>query len=328
MLRYYKQTGITERKVVLNTPLPVTMSAEQIVDGFSNNKPLISIVLPTLNGSRYIATSIDSCLQQSYPNFELIVVVDGRTRDNTMQIVREYSDPRIRIFENRSGDGGLPGSLNIGFSHARGDFYTWTSDDNYYQQDALEVMFAYLVQNSEVGLVYTGYWYIDDDGRILRESDLLPPQTVTRSNPVGCCFLYRRDVAEKAGQYDVNFRMVEDAEFWMRIFKLSKIAMIEGRYYYYRLHNDSLTVKNYGAHFAKRRLVAASKTHFGINWFAYQRLIAEVFIDEAFFAFNKMDYRHVLACLLSGVVRNPLWLGNRGLYSIGIQSLFKSIWSN
>jgi GT2 family glycosyltransferase len=238
-----------------------------------------------------------------------------------MQIVRAYSDPRIRIFENPTGTGRLPGSLNIGFSHAKGDFYTWTSDDNFYKDDALEIMVSYLQKNPDMGLVYTGFWFIDDEGRIIGESNLLPPDSLTVTNPVGSCFLYRREVAERVGQYDVNFRMVEDADFWMRVYKQSKLALIRDRYYYHRLHGESLTVKNYGEYLARRRLADASKKHFGISWFKYQELVASTLIDEAFSAYQKRDYGHVLPCIINGVLRDPRWLKNRGLYSIGIQSL-------
>jgi glycosyltransferase involved in cell wall biosynthesis len=290
--------------------------------------PLVSIVLPTYNGERYIATSIESCLLQTYQNIELIVVVDGRSTDNSKQIVCEYSDPRIRILDNPSGVGRLPGSLNIGFSAARGDMYSWTSDDNYYKQNAIETMVSYLMQNPDVGLVYTGFWFIDEQGNTIRESNFLPPETLTVMNPVGSCFLYRREVAERVGQYDVNSLMVEDVDFWMRIYKLYKVDMVKERYYYHRLHNESLTGKNYGEYLAQRRLAATSKKHFGLSWFRYQQLLADAFINEAFAAYQKKDYRHVLPCILNGTVRYPPWLAERGIYSIGIRSLVRMFHSS
>jgi hypothetical protein len=119
--------------------------------------------------------------------------------------------------------------------------------------------------------------------------------------------------------------MVEDAEFWMRVYKSFKMAMIEDRYYYHRYHRDSLTIKNYGAYLALRRLADASKKHFGSSFFKYQQRIAKSFIDEAFFAYQKKDFPHVLPCILNGIIRNPLWLGERGVLSIGIRSLAKMV---
>src|ERR1017187_1387375 len=103
-------------------------------------QPVISIVLPTYNGSKYIRTSIDSCLHQTFPNFELIIVNDCST-DDTASIVEEYvaKDDRIKIIHNIQNKK-LPLSLNKGFEIAKGKYFTWTSDDNYYAPHALQTL--------------------------------------------------------------------------------------------------------------------------------------------------------------------------------------------
>ena len=285
-----------------------------------DSHPLVSIVLPTFNCDRYLSISIESCLKQTYQNFELIVV-DGGSTDNTLQIVKGVGDPRIRIYHQPANTGRLPGALNIGFSHAQGDFYTWAQGDDYYKTEAIEVMVSYLLRNPEVGLVYTGMWMIDGDGCVMSESKILSPDTLVSANPVQHCFLYRREVAERVGEYNVDFLMVEDVEYWMRIYKNFKVAVIKDRYYYHRFHSESLTIKNYGGHLAQRRLADASKFHFGTGWLQYRKRIAQVYIDEAFAAFENNDYKHVLACISKGTMHNPMWLGKRGVLSIGTQSL-------
>ena len=101
---------------------------------------LISIILPTYNGEKYIRESIDSILNQTYKNWELIIVNDCST-DQTPTIVDEYAtkDSRIKIINNAMNLK-LPKSLNIGFKEAKGEYYTWTSDDNIFKPTALEVM--------------------------------------------------------------------------------------------------------------------------------------------------------------------------------------------
>jgi glycosyltransferase involved in cell wall biosynthesis len=294
---------------------------------FPARNPLVSIVLPTYNCERYLAASIESCLQQSYQNIELIVV-DGGSKDNTLKIVSSFSDPRIKVYHQPANTGRLPGALNIGFSHAAGELFTWTQGDDYFKTDAIEAMVSYLIKNPEVGLVYTGIWFIDEEDRIIGETKLLPPEYLMTTNPVQHCFLYRREVAEQTGEYDFKYLMVEDAEYWMRIYKLFKVATMDGRYYYHRYHSESLTIKNYGGHLALRRLADASKMHFGLSWFRYQQRIANIFIDEAFLAYRKEDYKHVLPCILNGLLRNPQWFGNKGVYSIGLRSILKTIWNN
>ena len=86
--------------------------------------PKISIVLPTFNGERYLKSSIHSILSQTFPDWELIIVDDCST-DGTADIIKRYaqSDSRIRVIRNEKNQK-LPGSLNIGFSVAKGEYLT------------------------------------------------------------------------------------------------------------------------------------------------------------------------------------------------------------
>ena len=98
---------------------------------------LISIVLPVYNGERFLRESIDSVLAQTYTNWELLIVDDCST-DNTAAIVHEYvqKDSRVQYYKNEKNLR-LPRNLNRGFSLARGDYLTWTSDDNVFWPTAL-----------------------------------------------------------------------------------------------------------------------------------------------------------------------------------------------
>ena len=100
---------------------------------------LVSIVLPTFNGEEFLAQSIESVLKQSYKNLELIIVNDCST-DSTPRIIEEFAkkDSRIKIIHNAINQK-LPRSLNIGFNAASGEYWTWTSDDNYYLENAIEI---------------------------------------------------------------------------------------------------------------------------------------------------------------------------------------------
>ena len=99
---------------------------------------LVSIILPTYNGAKYLCQSISSCLLQSHENIELIIVVDGST-DETIEILKQIDDSRLRIIIHEKNRG-LPASLNTGLKAAKGDFLSWTSDDNIYMGYAIEVL--------------------------------------------------------------------------------------------------------------------------------------------------------------------------------------------
>lgn len=200
---------------------------------------LISIVLPTYNGSKFIRASIDSCLKQTYIHFELIIVNDCST-DDTEQIVKSYDDPRIVYVKNETNQR-LPKSLNIGFSRAKGEFFTWTSDDNYFAEDALEKMMKEMEATS-ADLVYAPYYTIDEDNSITGSREVGPMGNILLDNIVKACFLYKRKVHETLGGYQPNLFLVEDYDFWIRtVFQGFILSFLKEKLYYYRFHEDSLT---------------------------------------------------------------------------------------
>ena len=209
----------------------------------AQSKPLVSIVMPTYNGSEYIDQAIRSCLDQTYPNLELIVVDDAST-DETPEILTRFASsvPNMRVIrheENRR----LPGALNTGFAHSKGEFLTWTSDDNLFAPEAIARMVEYLEgRPPEVGAVCGDMWNIGPNGEILRRKEV-DPTILPERNGVNACFLYRRSVYETTGEYAIDMFLVEDTEFWIRVIKNFVIEKLPEPQplYYYRVHPKSLT---------------------------------------------------------------------------------------
>lgn len=203
----------------------------------------VSIILPVYNGEQHVSKAIESVLRQTYSNLELIIVNDCST-DKTAEIVSRYAeqDSRVRIINNPVNLK-LPNTLNVGFEQATGDYYTWTSDDNFYKENAIERMIYALNSRSDIDMVYANYTNIDAGGEEIsvvssngRELDRL-----LVSNVIGACFLYTREVAEKVGRYDANLFLAEDYDYWIRIFRAGKIVHLAENLYYYRCHAESLS---------------------------------------------------------------------------------------
>ena len=203
--------------------------------------PKVSIVLPVYNGEKYIEKSINSILNQSFTDFELIIVNDCST-DNTINIINSYKDERIKIVTNEINKK-LPESLNVGFGEARGEYLTWTSDDNEYLPNALKVFVEYLNSNEEVGMVYSNLELIDEKGDKIQIIELDNPENVIFTNCIGACFLYRKSVADNVGKYNKDLYLVEDYDYWLRIYMNSKIEHVAEVLYKYRTHEKSLTAK-------------------------------------------------------------------------------------
>lgn len=204
------------------------------------NEKIVSIILPVYNGEKYVGQAIDSVLRQTYKNIELIIVNDCST-DKTEIILEKYKkkDDRIKIIKNITNKK-LPASLNIGFKNASGDFLSWTSDDNIYKENAIEEM-IYAIEKKNVSFVYADYYNIDGEGSITGTTKLTGPDMLLFGNNIGACFLYKREVYDRIGEYDINKYLIEDYDYWIRINREFKMLHINQILYYYRYHDGNLT---------------------------------------------------------------------------------------
>ncbi len=218
---------------------------------------MVSIILPTYNGAKYIRESIQSCLNQTHKDIELIIINDCST-DNTKDIISSFNDKRIVYIENEKNLG-IAESLNKGFRNSKGNHLTWTSDDNYYDKTAIQEML-----NQNCDFVYANYTIINGKKVFLGDS-------LDYKNNIGGCFLYTREVYEKTGDFKKEHLLAEDYEYWLRVRENFKMKKINKFLYFYRLHEDSLTGKNKQYKIAKTAY-NASKPYVSILGRIYQFL--------------------------------------------------------
>ncbi len=207
------------------------------------NNPLITIVLPCYNGADFLASAIESCIAQTFKGWELIIVNDCSV-DNSMEIAQCYAekDSRIRVLNNEKNLK-LPASLNKGFRSANGKYYTWTSHDNVMLPTMLDDFVTYLDANPNVGMVISDYQIIDENNSIVKTALIMQDVNLQMplNNYVGCSFMYRKSVAEIIGEYNENMFLIEDYDYWIRIWRKFPIGKINKVLYSYRIHGQSLT---------------------------------------------------------------------------------------
>lgn len=245
--------------------------------------PKVSIVLPTYNGSKYIAESIQSVINQSFTDWELIIINDCST-DCTLDIANDFAtrDARIKVFTNEKNLK-LPASLNEGFHHANGIYYTWTSDDNRYKENALAEMVHALDTMNDVGMVYCNMDMIDENGNLVQVWNVEKAEILIEYNVIGACFLYRSDIAKKIDGYDVNLFLAEDYEYWLRIYFIAKVFKLDLNLYEYRIHSKNLTSTNKTDIILSQALKARYK-HF-------EKIIDEINSFSKLYQFKK-DLKH------------------------------------
>ena len=109
-------------------------------------KPLVSIVIPVYNGSKYLGEAIDSALEQTYKNIEIVVINDG-SKDNgkTRAVAKSYGD-KIRYYEKENG--GVSSALNYAIKMSKGQFISWVSHDDKILPEKIELQIEYLIKNN------------------------------------------------------------------------------------------------------------------------------------------------------------------------------------
>ena len=195
-------------------------------------KPRISVVMPIYNVEDFIAQAVQSVLDQSFKDFELICVDDGG-QDASMNIVRSFADPRIRIVTQTNR--GLAGARNTGIAHARGEYIALLDSDDLWHQDKLLLHYVHLNANPDIGVSYAGSRLIDRDGAVFKAAmkpklGRVTARDILCRNPVGngSAAVMRRSAVDLAARghpqeprrlcwFDEEFRQSEDIELWVRL---------------------------------------------------------------------------------------------------------------
>lgn len=219
--------------------------------------PQISVVMAVYNGGEYLKLAIESILEQSFTDFEFIIINDGST-DSTPNVLTEYAhrDRRIRIISRENK--GLVASLNEGISEARAPLIARMDADDIAYPTRFEKQFDYMQQNTEVVCVGSYYEVIDEEGLELTiakapTSDGQIQNALMRGHTVIChpTAMYRTDAVRSIGGYDEKFFLVEDIDLWIRLGEKGELANIPEPLLSYRTNSDSVSTQNGKVQLAK-----------------------------------------------------------------------------
>lgn len=213
--------------------------------------PKVSVVIPAYNAMSYLPDTMASLLNQTYRDFEIIVVNDGSS-DDTQQWVSHLKDPRIRLISQTNQ--GLSGARNTGINHAQGEYIAFLDADDLWEPTKLAKQVEVLDQYPEVGVVYTWVTYIDEQGQstgrvFQNQAEGEVWEQLIEHNIVECgsVAMVRRCCFATVGLFDRNLRsFVEDWDMWLRIARHYPFKVVKEHLVYYRQVSNSAS-KNWEA---------------------------------------------------------------------------------
>lgn len=207
--------------------------------------PKISVLLPVYNGEKYIREAIDSILNQTFSDFELIIIEDG-SEDKTKIIVSQIIDPRIILIFNEKNIG-IINSLNTGLSIAKGEFIARMDADDISHTSRFEKQVFFLDAHPDVGVLGTFMEQIDETGNILsifeppEDHDLIAWCMVFDCVVAHATIMARRTLLDDVGRYNPIFIHAEDTELWSRLIFITRFSNIPEVLYLRRLHKNSIS---------------------------------------------------------------------------------------
>ena len=211
--------------------------------------PAVSVITPVYNGERFLRAALDSLLNQTYQDWELVIVDDGST-DGTPGILAEYSDHRI--VKVRQPNSGEAAARNAALDRARGEYIAFLDADDLYLPGALADFTAFMNTHPQVDAVFSdGYFCDETDQRLMQLSEhrpgiytgnILEPLVLSASViTVPVCTMTRRAAIERERlRFDQQLVIGPDWDFWIRLARYAQFAYLDKLTCMYRLHNTNI----------------------------------------------------------------------------------------
>jgi len=212
-------------------------------------RPKVSVIIPTYNRDALLRRAMESVLNQTFDDFE-VLVVDGAKSDSTKELVRSYGDGRLRYIPQKGK--GIANARNLGVKKARGEFIAFLDDDDAWRPHKLEVQLE-LFRNlgEQYGLVYTAftYYYLDRE-RVLGSKRPIAGGYVyphlLKDNITGTStIMVRRECFKRAGIFREDFVTCEDWDMWLRMSRMCLFGTIEEPLVAYSIHSGQFSFGKY-----------------------------------------------------------------------------------
>lgn len=212
------------------------------MDSTINASPTITVIMPVYNSEHYIREAIESILNQTFTDFQFLIIDDAST-DQTISIINSYKDPRIDLIEKPKNTG-YTKSLNLGLKKARGKYIARMDSDDISLPERFEKQVAFLEANLEYALCGTSYSILGNDRLIAVPNSY---EEIKINLLWGNCIAHptvmlRNEVLKKYGlEYNPKMEPSEDYDLWVKLLPKGKLHNLKEELLLYRMHNSSVS---------------------------------------------------------------------------------------
>lgn len=227
--------------------------------------PLVSVVVPCYNHEKYVKETIESIINQTYKNIELIVIDDG-SKDNSVSVIKELADKYGFTFIHRPNKG-LSATLNEGIRLAKGKYFTACASDDIFMLNKIEKQVEFMESNPEYGMCYGKIVYFEDSIENTYEYPNSNKQGWVFDDLLNYgCFIptpstfMKKEVFETVGEYDENL-WIEDWDMWLRISQKYQVGYIDEYLAYYRKHDTNISSQSLKMYKAEKQILEKYKDY-------------------------------------------------------------------
>ena len=222
-------------------------NSAQRVTPLTTTPPMVSVLLCTYNGGRYLAASVSSILSQSFEDFELVLVDDGST-DESVKTIELIDDARINIIKKPNT--GLTHSLNVGIKHCRGKYVARQDADDFSHPHRFQAQVMFLESHSHVGVLGSAVNLIDDDDDVIgalsfdQSHEALLRSHLETNQFVHGSLMIRRRVLNQVGGYREAFTYAQDYDLTLRCQEITALANLAEKCYSLRFGSQRISINN------------------------------------------------------------------------------------
>lgn len=223
------------------------------------DEPVVTVLMSCYNASRWLDQSIKSVLEQTFSDFEFIVIDDGST-DNTLEIIQRFAEQDTRLVVITKPNSGLADSLNVGIKTAKGEWIARIDADDICEPERLQKQME--LARSDPGIVFVGSGLtIIDEAGVKHKKYFYPTthagllvnlRTAQKFPPHSSAF-YKTKIVRKIGGYRARIKLSDDCDLWLRLSDMGKMACLNESLVQIRKHADQTSHEDSG----KRQLVDA-----------------------------------------------------------------------